>query len=305
MANTFITPSVIARVGIAVLNNDAVLAPLVWRDFDSDFRGKQGDTVTIRKQASFTAEAFDRNSGVTYQDATEDSTTVQLSTLANVTFRVTDEQMTLKVDDFRYQLLQPAMEAIIQKVDGDIAEKLIDVAEGAGGGGTVTWDGTSPRTLFVGETGAKAKLSRAKLPTSERYAVFSSEGAGVMLSDELFLTADKSGGTDGLREASIGKALGFETFESQVFGYGDGDKAAADGAAFHKQAVTLAVRPLDKPKGLPADQCAVESHKGLSLRVTYDYNHQYKQDEVSVDLLYGLAATRPTGVVQLSLGLGS
>lgn len=302
MANTFITPSVIARMGIATLYNDAVLAPLVWRDFDSDFRGKQGDAVTIRKPATFTAEAFDRNSGVTYQDATEDSATLTLSTLANVSFRVTDEQWTLDVSDFRAQLLQPAMEAIIQKVDGDIAEKLVDVGEA---NATSTWTSSSPRTVFTGETGAKAKLSRAKMPTSERYAVFSSEAAGVMLSDELFIAADKSGSTDGLREASIGKAFGFETYESQVLGYGSGDKGQADGVAFHKSAVILAVRPLDKPRGLPADQVAVESHKGLSLRVTYDYNHQYKQDEVSVDLLYGLATGRSTGAVQLSVGLGS
>lgn len=304
MANTLITPTVIANKGIAFLNNDAVLAPLVWRDFDSDFRGKQGDTITIRKQASLSAETFDRNSGVTYQDVTEDSTTVTLG-IANCSFLVDDEDWTLSVEDFAYQFLNPAMEAVIQKIDGEIAEKLIDAAEGAGGGGTVTWDGSSPRTLFVGEHGAKATLSRAKLPTSDRSAVFSSEGAGVMLSDELFLTADKSGSTDGLREASIGRALGFDTYESQVFGYGTGDKAAADGVAFHKQAVTLAVRPLGKPQGLPDNQVAIANHKGLSLRVSYAYSHKYKRDEVSVDVLYGLAATRPAGAVQLSLGLGS
>lgn len=304
MANTFITPTVIANKGIAALHNEAVFAPLVWRDFDSDFRGKPGDTITIRKQASLTAETFSRGSGVTYQDVTESSTTVQLG-IANCSFLVTDEDWTLKVDDFTERLLQPAMEAVIQKIDGEIAEKLVDAAEGAGGGGTATWASSSPRTVFVGETGAMAKLGRSKLPVTERAAVFSPEGAGVVLSDELFVAADKSGSTQGLRDASIGRALGFDTYQSQALGYGTGDKAAADGVAFHKQAVTLAVRPLDKPQGLPADQSAVANHKGLSLRVTYGYSHKYKQDEVSVDILYGLTATRPEGAVQLSFGLGS
>lgn len=304
MANTFITPTIIANKGIAALHNEAVFAPLVWRDFDADFNGKVGDTITIRKQATLTAETFDRNSGVTYQNVTEDSATVELG-IANCSFRVTDEDWTLAVDDFSSRLLEPAMESVIQKIDGEIAEKLVDAAEGVGGGGTATWTSSSPRTVLVGETGAMARLGRAKLPMSDRSVVFSPEAAGVVLSDELFVTADKSGSTEGLRNASIGRALGFDSYQSQALGYGTGDKAAADGIAFHKQAVTLAVRPLDKPKGLPADQSAVANHKGLSLRVTYGYSHQYKQDEISVDVLYGLTATRPEGAVQLSFGLGS
>jgi hypothetical protein len=50
---------------------------------------------------------------------------------------------------------------------------------------------------------------------------------------------------------------------------------------------------------------AVENFKGLSLRTTYSYNSNKKQDEVSCDLLYGIAATRPAGAVQMSFGQGS
>ncbi len=41
MANRFITTHVIAARGLATLYNTIVLAGLVWRDFDADFRGKQ------------------------------------------------------------------------------------------------------------------------------------------------------------------------------------------------------------------------------------------------------------------------
>lgn len=301
MANDFITPSTIARVGLATLYNTTVLANLVWRDFDPDFTGKQGDTITIRKPATFTAEEFNRSAGVTLQDADEDSTTVALNKIANVSFAVTDEEMTLEIDDFQNRLLNPALEAITQKIDGELAEALIDAAESVGGGGTSTLVSKASDCIID----ARGKLSRNKLPTTDRHAVLSPEAVGKALSDELFVQADQSGSTDALREASVGRVFGIDTYESQVLGLGSGDKGVADGVAFHRSAVTLAVRPLEVPRGLPSNQVAVESYKGLSLRTTYDYNHSKKQDEVSVDVLYGIATTRKEGAVQLNMGLGS
>src|SRR3954453_22390489 len=63
-ANDLITPSVIARLGLATLYNNFVLAGLVWRDFDPEFRAKVGDTITIRKPAVFTARNFVRATGI-------------------------------------------------------------------------------------------------------------------------------------------------------------------------------------------------------------------------------------------------
>lgn len=305
MSNTFITPSLIAARGLATLYNTTVLAGLVSRDYDSDFTGAQGDTVTIRKPAVFTAEEFNRGSGIQVQNATEDSVDVTLDTIANVSFVVTDEDMTLEVDDFDGRLLSPAMEAISQKVDGDLAEALVDTAEGVGGGGTSTWDSSHASSVFTGQLGAKARLSRKKLPTTERYAVFSPEGAGVCLTDDLFVTANQAGSTAGLREASIGRVFGFDTYESQVFGATNDDAGQADGVAFHRSAVVLASRPLQRPRGVADSQSATASFKGLGLRVVYSYDNTHKQDEVSVDTLYGVKATRPEGAVQLSLGIGS
>ena len=299
--NVFITPTVIARSGLATLYNATVLLPLVWRDFDADFSGKVGDTVTIRKPAVFEAELFNRANGITLQDAEEDSDTLALDTLPNVSFGVTDEQMTLEVSDFRAQLLTPAMEAIIQAVDGKIAKALVDAADSAGNV-AIESGGAASSALIE----ARTQLSRGKFPATERFAVLSPEGTGEALGDELFVRADQSGSTDALREASLGRVFGFDTYETQVLGVGGaaGD-GSADGVAFHRSAVTIAVRPLDTPRGVAAGNAAVESYKGLSLRVVYAYSNTYKRDEVSVDLLCGVKATREEGAVELDLGQGS
>lgn len=302
MANDFITPSVIARTALATLYNTALLAPLVWRDFDPDFAGKQGDTVNVRKPAVFTAEEFSRNAGITLQNIDEDSTTVALDKIADVSFAVTSEELLLEINSFDEQILSPASEAIAQKIDGDLAEKLVDAAEGSGGGGTVNGTQTTPHTALID---ARTVLTRQKLPLSQRYGVFSPEATGALLKDDLFKGAEKSGTTDAQVEASIGRKFGIDTFESQVFGYGPGDRGQADGVVFHRHAVVLASRALQAPNGVASNQVALANYKGLSLRTVMSYDVTKKQDVCSVDLLYGITTLRANAAVQVNLGFGS
>lgn len=132
MANQLITMSTIAKRALATLYNNAVLAGLVYRDFDPDFAGKQGNTVNIKRPATFDAKMFDRTTGIVVQDANERTVPVVLSKLADVSFAITAEDLTLKLEDFAEQLLNPAMEAIWQKVDSDLAAELL--AEAISGG---------------------------------------------------------------------------------------------------------------------------------------------------------------------------
>ena len=52
MANTFLTPAIIAREAMMQLRANCVMAGLVHRDYASEFVSGVGDTVTIRKPAS-------------------------------------------------------------------------------------------------------------------------------------------------------------------------------------------------------------------------------------------------------------
>lgn len=57
MANTFLTPDIIAKEALMVLENNLVMAGLVHRDYSPEF-AKVGDTITIRKPAKFIAKNF-------------------------------------------------------------------------------------------------------------------------------------------------------------------------------------------------------------------------------------------------------
>lgn len=329
MANVFITPLLIAQRALATLYNDAVLAALVYRDYDQDFTGKQGDTVNVRVPVVFNANVFDRTAGITVQDADEQSFPVVLDKLADVSFDVTSEEMLLDIDDFSGRLLQPAMEAINQLIDSEIADNLINasqqasgttgdwVAKQAGGGTVTSADATEPLKCLVA---ARSKLGRNRIPTMNRAAVISPEAAGAALGGNLIVQANMRGDTDGLVEASIGRKFGFDVFESQVFGgkgasedgmpydVAGGAAANANGVAFHRDAVALATRALEIPLGKRESDgtpvaSAVAQYKGMGLRVVYDYDVTHKQDVVSVDFLFGVRAIRPYGAVELNLGV--
>ncbi len=319
MPNTIITPDVIARAALATLYNSTVLAQLVYRDYDEDFAGKQGDTITVRTPAIFEAKEFDRDAGIEVQTITEGSFPVVLDKIVDVSFEVTTEELTLEIDKFEERVMNPAMEAIVQKVDTDIAQALVAAASAgasppfqAGGGVVELADSALARTVPIG---ARTRLSRKRLPATERYAVYAPEATEQLLTDDLFVRADARGDTDGLREASIGRKFGIDHFESQVLGQGadvigaeedpDGTKAgvAADGVAFHRTAVALVSRTLALPMGKTSEQAAIASYKGFGLRVVQDYDIDKKKDVVSLDFLYGLKATRPQGAVELDFGL--
>lgn len=283
MANTILTPSIIARSAIATLYANAVMPGLVHRDYDRDFDTnvngyKQGNTVTINKPATFTAEAYNRVAGLTVQNATETSDTVTLDTVADVSFAITAEELTLDIDRFRERFLVPAMEAIWQKIDVDLIGLRADVTASVG------VDNTAPTdpTIIVD---AVKLLNDAKVPMTQRYGVWSTIAQANFMKDPLFHQADQRGDTEGLREASIGRKFGVDHFMDQNIG-ATGVGAAGDNLIFHREAFCLAMRPLALPMG--ATNAAVESYKGFSLRTVIDYDIDQKQDVVSIDCLYGV-----------------
>ncbi|MFE7745385.1 P22 phage major capsid protein family protein [Nocardia sp. NPDC057455] len=287
MANTLLTPDVLARAALANLYEQLCMVPLVYTDVSSDFtRTKVGDTVNIRKPATFTANTFDRSSGITIQNATETSVPVVLDTIKDVSFAITSEDLTLHLNDFTEQLLKPAMEALAQSIDQAlIARAKADFTQVAGTQTGYEWN--KPEVLIE----ADRQLNIKKVPSSERSAVIGPSTRAPWLNTDIIKHADKSGSTEALRKGSLGRDIfGFEAFMTQNIAQPAGSPASGQpttevGLAFHKTALALASAPLAAPSD--GSWHAVESYKGLSLRLVKSYDIVKKQDVCSVDILFG------------------
>lgn len=270
MANTFLTPDIIAKEALMVLRNNAVMANLVHRDYSDEFVNGVGDTITIRKPAKFTANEY--NGSLTVQDATEGSVAVKMDKLLDVSFAVTAKQMSLDIKDFSEQLLVPAMQAFADKIDAYLLGLSADVTN------EVSYvSGTSNiRNVLVD---ARKYLTVAAAPMTERRFVYGSDIEADLLKTDMFLTADKVGdeGT-ALREASLGRKFGLDFYVDQNVAY--------DNIVFHKNAFALVTRPLALPLG--AQNSAIVNYDGFGLRVVYGYDMDKKTDTVSIDMLCGV-----------------
>ncbi|MDX3066502.1 P22 phage major capsid protein family protein [Streptomyces sp. ND04-05B] len=305
MANTFLTPDIIARRALATLYESTHMAMLVHRDYEADFAGRVGDTITVRKPATFTATEFNRGTGIVPQNATESGVPVVLNHFPDVSVAVTTEQLTLEIDDFGTQLLDPMMEAMAQKIDrdlltlrDDITQTIGAVAENTAGedynypGGQYPW--SDSRVLIE----AGRVLDQQNVPPSERRVVVGPLTKSRWVAERTWREADKRGDTEGLREASFGgRVSGFDPYMTQNV------QDPEESVAFHKTAFALVTRTLEVPPG--AQDATIMNYKGFALRVVYDYDIKYKQTVVSVDCLYGTKTLDADRAVLISDGTGS
>ena len=118
MANTLLTPQIIAMEALAILRNQFIFKDLVHTDYSNEFV-KVGDTITVRKPATLIAKDF--AGSISTQDLTEQSVSVQLNRFKDVSVAITSKQESLELKDFAKQVIEPAMVALAQQVDEDIA----------------------------------------------------------------------------------------------------------------------------------------------------------------------------------------
>ena len=255
MANTILTADVIAGEALDVLRNNAVMPNLVYRDYSGDFVPGVGETISVRKPATFVANEYAGT--LTVQDATEAKDTVTMDKHLDVSFAVTSKEMTMSIEDFSAQFLTPAMQAFLDKVDGYLIAAGVAAAKK-----TVA---TSAAVTQANIVAARQAIVQGKAPTTDRNFVFGPQIEADLLNTELFVNAGASGDTAGLQEASIGRKFGLDCYTDQNCANANGTED--DGIVFHKNALALVTRPLELPQG--AANASVANYDGFGIRVVY------------------------------------
>lgn len=205
--STFILPNVVAREALMILSNNLVATNLVNTTYASEWSGaKKGDTITIRKPASFRIDEF--TSTTSPQGVSETSTTLTLEKIFDATIEITAKEMTLELNDFSSQIVSPLMVDMAQKIDEYILSKYVETNE-------ITGDGN---LNSVGDlAGVNQKLMEMKLPMSARQGLFSPSATTKFLSIENLTKLDTRGaeGLSALRDAQLGRVMMIDWFASQ------------------------------------------------------------------------------------------
>lgn len=205
MPNVFLTPDIIAKEALMVLENNLVMAGLVHRDYSQEFV-KVGDTITVRKPAKFVANNF--VSKIERQDAIEGSIPVKMDRFRDVSVPVTSRQLTLDINNFSQQVVTPAMQAIAQAVDSDILALGVQQA-----GSTVDSKDSDDNLKPLGNIGKKFDLKA--VPMQNRRLVMHPTHKYRYVTVDNLSKVSYAGTSQSLRDAEIGKIYTMDTFMSQ------------------------------------------------------------------------------------------
>lgn len=209
MANTVLTPSIVAAEALTILDNELVMANLVHRAHEDEFTKKVngydvGETITIRRPTDFTV----RDGAVAAaQDVVEGSTTLTLNKRKGIDFKFTSQDLTTKISDLSERVIRPAMVQLANQVDSDLLALYTGVSK---------WVGTPGQTVnsyadFA--LGPKA-LDNAGVPQDSRAAVLSPDDHwGLLGSQTALYMSDVAKGA--YRERRLGMIGGVDTYMTQ------------------------------------------------------------------------------------------
>lgn len=162
MANTIITPSIIARVGLAQLENNLVMGKKVYRDYSREFV-KVGDTISVRRPVKFVA-----NDGAVAinQDVTEGKFSLAMDKRKHVSWSFSTQDLTLSIEEYNERYIKPAAIALANQIDYDLCGLYK---------GVWNWVGTpaSPVNSYGDFAKAPERLDEMAVPQDMRNAVLS------------------------------------------------------------------------------------------------------------------------------------
>lgn len=252
-----------------------MVLPWVSRNYQADFNGKVGDTITVRARAPITPVAYNMTTRVlTLQNVVETGVPVVLDTLLDSSVEIESEDWALELEDFSEQVLEPIMIGFAEEIDTRIfAEIIASTVQAVGAAGI------DPPTIIPD---ANKVLNDNKVPRTNRVGFLTNAYEAAWLKDALFHQADQRGDQGGIVSGLIGRKFNVDWHASALL-------TGNDSFVWHPSAFTLAARTLPVPRGVAPNQAATVNIDGIGLRVVSGYDIGRKADVISFDVLMGVA----------------
>jgi P22 coat protein - gene protein 5 len=159
-ANATLTPSIISKETLVMLENNLVAAGKVNRQFENQFV-KIGSTLTVRKPNRFKVTS---GPGLSIQDVVEPSTSITISNQKHVDFQFSNQELTLVIEEFSERYLKPAAAELANQLDFDVISNFSSVFNLVGTPGTV------PAT-FMALGGVGQRMDESSVPQDGRVMI--------------------------------------------------------------------------------------------------------------------------------------
>ena len=219
MANSLLTPSVIAKEALMQLDNNLIVAKKVYRDYEAEFGAtKVGDTVSIRRPVQYNVR---EGATIDVQDTVEGKINLQVDKQRGVDMEFPSDDLTLTIEDFSERYVTPAMIQLANRVDRDLLLLYKDVWN---------WVGTPGQTInsFADFSKGPERLDEGAVP-HPRCAILTPADHWALAANFTSLNIDSTAKT-ALERARLPMVGDVDTYKAQnVATHTVGAGFAADG----------------------------------------------------------------------------
>lgn len=161
-----LTPQIITKESLVILENNLVAANRVNRKFENQFV-KIGNSLTIRKPNRFTVVS---GAGLQVQNIAEPSVSITVNQQKHVDFQFTSQDLTLTVEEFSERYLKPGMASLANTVDNDVLANTLSISNYVGARGTV------PSTFALSVQLTGQRMDENSAPQDNRSLVLNPAG---------------------------------------------------------------------------------------------------------------------------------
>ena len=189
-------------------------APIVNRNYEGDI-ARAGDTVHITSFVDPAVRDYTKNGTITWDVLTDAGQTLVVDQADYFAFKVDDIDKRQAIDGFVAETTRGASYNLAAEADSYVAGLLVAGVDGDNDLGDVTV-GATAGDAYDAIVDLRTALTRSKTPDQGRWLVVPPEMYGVLLKDDRFIRADAAGTTEGLRNGFVGRAAGFDIYESNT-----------------------------------------------------------------------------------------
>lgn len=209
--NDAFIPEMWAQEGLAILEENMVMANLVHRDFESEVK-EFGDVVNTRRAGEFGIRRKKDGTTLSQQAASATNVRVPLDQWFYNSFVIRDGEASKSFQDLVDIYLRPGMQTIARGVDRAVLGQVHRFfANKVGRLGAL--DGSNSKDYLLE---AREKMNVNKAPMDGRYLVLAPASETALLKNDMFIKAgDRGDGGTALENATLGRVLGFNTFMVQ------------------------------------------------------------------------------------------
>lgn len=221
MANTILTPTAVTRESLRVFHEKAKFIRSINKQYDSSFAvdgAKIGDSLKIKMPNRYTVRS---GMNMAAQDTTETSATLQVATVKGVDLNFTSQDLTMDLDSFSKQIIEPAMSVLAASIESDVLNSVIkDIYQSS--------NNTSAAATLANVAGGRKKLQDALVPDDNRFCLLNTSDNLNLVDSLKVLFAPNGSISKQYQSGVMGNALGMDFMESTYLN----NQARGSGASY-------------------------------------------------------------------------